>query len=701
MPSPIEISGLEIKDRVKSCKMCKFTPSECVLDPKSSKLVLDFKDLGKLQKVELLVKRKSGNGTFQVQFGERRHSFSVLQTTLQRIIITGTGPWVEISRNRDSVGLLSLVGVEVFVEDESVNSMTDWKSIIKKCGNYSHLRMVGGELFAATGGYIEDKGRIVHLETDPPNMFVRESKKVSFVGSCKVTRIQLKENQPVVAKKPFVSNREAPSPAVAPPAISVNAPGVKPVIGTPPSKAISEPVPPEISNSIIFNSIEEKSFDKYLHVKGRHLDAVRNDGKTLLSLKNGAQCSFTINNLSDSTDYLCIVTGKTLNGNGRLGLNFSYKEGDFSNYGQVTFSSSLFGHKYVSLKSLPRKFGKIPRLNLFKARGDIGQVLIERIIIIENVDIQHAKDMVVAGHLKNFLGSGLGSVSVPIQVESDDKIYQKSKTYARYLEFKPESVINKKGLVIPQTESGALWAQKMMSMTNVKVAKKATPKSLTVGKPGLKTISEKVWLDYFHYGPNLSLLKELNGKKIFTPSKLNQETIKNFCPDSTVLVQTKPLPWVQPKVLNLFKNKNYIVSFHRSKESTDRLIKLWKDEYPHLVLVGVRGNFESKVIPVNEYLPYDIFIGILLQSQGVIDFDRVSDKSSGMVKLSVNLGIPTMTTSWEYFEDSNMFIPSVGGYPSSSFLEEAYQKIKASSKKEPQINKIKLEFEQGCETLLK
>jgi hypothetical protein len=701
MPSPIKISSLEIKDRVKSCKMCKFTPSECVLDPKSSKLVLDFKDLGKLQKVDLLVKRKSGNGTFQVQFGERRHSFSVLQTTPQRITVTGTGPWVEISRNRDSVGLLSLVGLEVFAEDESVNSMPDWKSIIKRCGKYSHLRMVGGELFAATGGYIEDKGRIVHLETDPPNMFVRESKKVSFVGSCKVTRIQLKENQPVVAKKPFVSNREAPSPAIAAPAISVNASGVKPVIGTPPSKAISEPVPPEISNSIVFNSIEEKSFDKYLHVKGKHLDAVRSDGKTLISLKNGAQCSFTINNLNDSTDYLCIVTGKALNGNGRLGLNFSYKEGDFSNYGQVTFSSSIFGHKYVSLKSLPRQFGKIPRLNLFKARGDIGQVLIERIIIIENVDIQHAKDMVATGHLKNFLGSGLGSVSVPIQVESDDKIYQKSKTYARYLEFKPKSIINKKGLVIPQTESGALWAQKMISMTNVKVAKKATLKSLAVGKPGLKTISEKVWLDHFHHESNLSLLKELNGKKIFTPSKLNQETIKSFCPDSTVLVQTKPLPWVQPKFLNLFKNRNYIVSFHRSKESTDRLIELWKDEYPHLVLVGVRGNFKSKVIPVNEYLSYDILVGILLQSQGVIDFDRVSDKSSGMVKLSVNLGIPTMTTSWEYFEDSNMFIPSVNGYPNASFLEEAYQKIKAFSKKEPQINKIKLEFEQGCETLLK
>lgn len=702
MPSSIEISGLQIKDRVKSCKMCKFTPSECVLDPKSSKLVLDFKEFGKLQKVDLLIKRKSGNGTFQVQFGNRRHSFSILQTTPQRITVTGTGPWVEISRNRDSVGLLSLVGVEVFTEEENVNPMTDWKSIIKKCGNHSHLRMIAGELFATTGGYIEDKGRITHIETDPPNMFVRESKRLSFVGSCKITRIQLKENQPVAAKQPFVSNREAPSPHIAPPTINVNTPGVKPVIGTPLSKTTPDALPPEHSNSIIYNSIDEKSFDKYLHVKGRHLDAVRSDGKVLLSLKNGAQCSFTINNLNESTDYLCIVTGKALSGNGRVGLNFSYKEGDFSNYGQVSFSSSVFCHKYVSLKSLPRKFGKIPRLNLFKARGDIGQVLIERILIIENVNINFAKDMVAAGHLKNFLGgSGLGSVSVPIQIESDDKIYQKSKTYARYLEFKPKSIVNKTGLITPQTESGALWAQKMLSTTKVKMAKEVSPKSLAIGRCGLETSSEKIWLDHFYHNPNLSDLAKLNGKKIFTPSKLNQETIKSFCPDSVVSIQTKPLPWVEPKVLDFFKNIKYIVSFHRSKEATERLIEFWRDEYPHLVLIGARGNFKSKVIPANEYLPYNVLLGILLESQGVIDFDRVSDKSSGMVKLSRNLGVPTMTTSWRYFEEDQVFIPSVGGYPNDSFLSEACQKIKDSVKTEPQIDKIKSEFEQGCEILFK
>jgi len=702
MPSSIEISGLKIKDYIKSYKMCKFTPSECLLDPKSSKLVLDFQKLGDFKKIVLVVRRKSGNGTFQVQFGERRHSFSILQNTPQRIIVTGTGPWVEISRNRDSVGLLSLVGVEVFTKNESVNFMPDWKSIIKKCGKYSHLRLVGGDLFANSGGFIEDQGKIAHLETDPPNMFVRESKKISFVGSCKVTRIQFKDNQPVAAQQSFISNREAPSPNIAPPAINVSTPAVKPVIGTPFSKAVSDTISPEHSNSIIYNSVSEKSFDKFLHVKKRHLDAVRSDGKVLLSIKNGAQCSFTINNLNESTDYLCIVTGKALSGNGRIGLNFSYQEGDFSNYGQVTFSSSVFGHKYVSLKSLPAKFGKTPRLNIFKSRGDVGQVLIERILIIKNVNINHAKDMVAAGHLKNFLGgSNLGSVSVPIQVESDDKIYQKSKTYARYFEFKPQSVINQSGIITPQTESGALWSQKMLSTTKVEISKKAIPKSLVIGKLGLKTVSEKVWLDYFYDGPNLSLLKEFNGKKIFTPSKLNQETIKSFCPDSTVLVQIKPLPWTDPKVLKLFKNKKYVVSFHRSKKTTERLIDLWKDEYPHLVLVGARGNFKNKIIPVNEYLPYDVLLGILLESQGLIDFDHVSDKSSGMVNLSINLGIPTMTTSWRYFDNPSVFIPSVNGYPTSSFLEEAWQKIKNSSKKDPNINKIKSEFKQGCETLFK
>jgi hypothetical protein len=667
MSNVVEIGPKRLKDYVITSKSCTFSYVGCKLESKFGRVLLDLESHDDASNIEIHAKRISGNGKFKVKNGNDTKELSVISKISQVFDIElGENKNIEIFRPEDGGGELYIMGLTIHSAPTNMdeNLSVNWKELIKKCGKYGSLRLAKNRLFATGGGFIEDKYRIKHIITQP-NMHVREGNRIKFLGSCEITHLEV-DGPDAGGKKELYTNRDVPGPLVNP-ELSTPKNKIKDATHRPP-----RPKSPEDAgydrNMVIYDSVATNGFQKFKHTRNKTVTGIRSNGKDFLIVKRGGSVGLSMSSLQGNTEYICVITAKKLNGNGKLFINFSTSENDLSNYKEVIVNNT-FSHKYINLTTGASKYGQFHKMNISMMPPSTGEVLIERILVIESIPLHQAR--VIAEHGKYHpiaLGTAPLSVSLNYSAtpQGSDAVYHTSKQYARYeTPSFGESLQGVNGTLAITSVSGISWFNKIATaFPNVQMVKRPdeiTKDTLVIGVLGSFVSSSRAWIDAF-------LDSEMSDgkfdrlrrcKTIYSPSMSNVQIIRQKCPDTEVKLMSKPMPWIKPRSIEFFRNKNFVLAFNRNDKATFRLIDSWKSTYPSLVLVGARGSLPANVIPVNEYLPYDQLLFIMRNSKAIIDITGHNDYESSFLKMSIAMGLPVVSSNWYVLDKSNaVFLPS-------------------------------------------
>lgn len=673
-----EISSHWLKDYVSSSKSCKINRSGCKLEPKLGRVLFDLSEFSNVIDCDIHLRKVSGAGNITVKYGESKTDLVITSKISQIFNIKLEGSHnVEVCRPSDSVGEVLVIGLSLRMteskEDIAVSSSSpNWKDLIRRCGKYSCLKLANGRLFASNGAYIDDNLRITHIETNPPGMHARDNSRVKFLGSCEIVNLVVDSETPKAKSKKLYQHREAPTPVVASrPAGKRDA--TKEIIGLNSPHIVK--YQSDLSDydtfkqSVMFDSASLKAFQKFKHGANRSIKVINSNGKEYLLLRRNSKCSISISELAGNTDYICVLTAKTLNGNGKMFVGMSIHDGAQDMLYPITISKSN-SNTYVTLKTGPSKYGQFHKLNLMMAENCTGEVLIEKILVVQNIGINRVKSMVEGVHVSSS-SDKYATLSFGHVLDSDydisDPVYKKSKIYSRHCRLNIDTskeLINIKHDVAINTVSGMSWFSKINGiLPGVKLinpGNKVPDKTLLVSKMESLEKADYVWLDVFGDNEvnNKDIEKLKGAKKIFSPSLPNVQYLETACPNASVSLCCRPLPYMAPKSIPLFSKTDFVLAFHRSHRSTGRLLDSWSSELPRLVIVGARGKFPEFVLPVNEYLSYDKLLYLIDRAQAVIDMPANCDYLSSMLNITIAIGTPIVSTNWYTLDKKGcIFLP--------------------------------------------
>ena len=659
----VNIASDKIKDYTSLSRDCTFQRDGIKIGPRRGKITIDLIEF-RATKCDLHFKRISGNGKVLIKSGESLDV--IVGSKKSQTFSIDVDDLIEITRV-NGAGEVVLLGITVYSSEES---MPDWRDIIKKCGKYKCVRMVDSRLFASSGGFIEDNNAIKKITTSPSGMFAREGNRIKFLGSCEITNIDIDGPTPMSVSSPYV-DRNAPTPNIAPP-------GNKPINSIKiPNIPNQSPFPPRrkdaqeyMNSNIVFNSTALKAFDKYHKIKNKLLKPIRSNNKTYLLLRKGGKCSISISQLQNNTEYIIVIKAKKLNGNGKMFLTLATQENEFTDMVEELFNVN-FKNIYVMLKTKISPYGKFHKLNMAMGDNSSGEILIEEITIVENIGLHRTRGLIEHGFYNlNHQGPSLTSGST-ISTDSDlvDDACKISKKYARYIPINADSeVLTKAGSIATTTTSGMNWLCKvdklLPDMHIIKNIETTHHDTLIISKMGALIPCKKVWIDAFIESEmtdnNISILNTAD--HIFSPSIINVQLLKSKLPNIKIDYSMRPIPYITPKEISFFKSKEFVLCFHRSSESTLRILESWKPHFPILVLVGGRGLFPDNIIPINEYMPYDQILYLISKCKFIVDIPTCINYDSALLNLAYHMGVPIISSNWSALtKDNCIFLPPTKG----------------------------------------
>ena len=656
-----EIGPGELKKYISSSKSASIMPTGCRLPARTGKVTFNFSDFENISCCKLRFQRVAGNGKVLVSVGGQLKPILVAAKHLVYSIDLSESREVEISRPHDSVGEVFITSI-VFDSEEvrEPQVSNNWKHLIGQCGKYSCLRLIKGRLFASSGGFIEKGDKIRHLETDPPNSFRNDNGKIVFKGSCEITNLILVDAAaPQQAKQPFVDRKPAQQIEVgqneeAPPAEHVP----RPNSGKPrpaPTHVVDGSLA-GIEEDIVFDS-NAVNFNKIVTSRSKIIKSLRSLGKDYLLLKPSAHFTIPLGNIQPSKDYILILYGKSLNGNGKIRVGLSPTEYYYGDTREIMLNRGN-SSKYVGMKSDGGASLETQRLHLMlPTEVCTGEVLISRIVVINNIDI-HNSGRRTYDAVKVAERAGLesdGSFDLAIPNATNDKNYLTVKKYARYYTQKMDNGADQffQGSLVVSTASGMSWFNKMKTMfPHIVVAKNNNP-DLSISQPGFIKPAPRVWLDVGNDITNDDA-KQLSGAKaVYSPSVRICQQLETKLSGTKIEVLRKPMPWIAPKEIGLFKRLDYVVLFNRARNSTAEVVKIWNNKLPKLVVVGARGSFPGYVVPTNEYLEYAQLVYVMMNAKCIVDLPENIDYESSLLGLAEAVGTPTVTTNWSAMEKKN------------------------------------------------
>lgn len=371
------ILGTEFKNFLSTNRACKFTQDGCVLESKFGSICLKFKQ--GIQ-AEIQIKKLSGNGKFVIKSGEIEQQYST-HTRMPEIFWTAINDKIEILRPSDSTGEISIVGINLYNGDIVSNN---WKAIIAKCGKYSCLRVIGDKLFASEGAFIE-KGEVIEsFLTEPANFGYRDGNVIKFRGSCEITNISLNSS----AKSSFSSNDLYPQ-LDAPISIIPELPSNQAIESKLPSRNFSPRAPNQkqmktTQDQSILNSIYDSSvvneFTPVNKPRSKIVSFINSNGQNFLLLRKGGEYEMNVSNLQPNTEYVIVVSGKRVNGNGRLVASILSSDKNRSDTYETFIMENKFHDVYLRLRSSDGPSGGLKIGMTIDAHGEI---LISRIRILD------------------------------------------------------------------------------------------------------------------------------------------------------------------------------------------------------------------------------------------------------------------------------------------------------------------------------
>lgn len=653
-----QLEGSKLKDYTKGFRGVKFYSQGCLL-PKGSRVSFDFSELegvnGQVCQIEIC--RVSGNGKFQVSSNGDQFNHSALSKSSTIFDIPlGSQPQIEILRTSEGLGDILLERVKI--EKVTPVSMPDWKSIINKFDRYRCLKLSRGRLFASSGGYIEDKGLITEVETQPPGVFKRDSGRLVFPESCEITKLILKPSHKKETSAPF-PNRKPPTPIKAPqePSQSVSKRSDYSLPDS--SQRSGSELRDAIRSHILFDS-NQVGFSKFITKNSREIKVIKSLGKKILSLKKGAALSIPMSVLKPNTDYIITVYGKVLSGNGKLQVGLSGKS-NFPHQPKVLQLSQNNASRCVYLTSDGMEGQK---LHLMRAVASCsGEILIDRIILVKDVNAPKGRfleelDYALSGKRTLPTAGPLPQpekayqVSDLVSTQTLDWVAQNAKIHAKYYVETPDPQADKtlKCNFTVTTTSGMSWVNRIQRVYP----------QLGVGQGGVASLSQAgrikpapiIWLDVFDELSDKDVKELSKAVKVISPSEDNVEVLKERLAETRVEFGAKPLPLPQEEVVSLFEDKQYIAVIYRDGNLISDLVTNWDSTLPPLVLLGCRGSFPEWVIPVHEYQKYSELAFMLKKARCVVDLPKRSFQSS-LLNLSLfGMGKKVVTTN-KYYRDNS------------------------------------------------
>lgn len=648
-----EISPGEFKKYISSSKSVNLMPNGCKMLPRAGKVTFNFSDFNNVTSCKLRFTKQSGNGKVVITVGNKPKSIIVPNNLVQNINLSDDKK-VEISRPPDSVGEVLITSI-AFDSDgvREPQVSINWKQLIGNCGKYACLRLIKGRLFASAGGFIERGDKVQRIITDPPMSYKYDGKKLVFKNSCEIRHLELSDNSAKPqTKQPFVERQapqkievaqsEAPPPRVA-------VPTGKP---RPAPTHIVDGSLAGIESDVVFDSNTTK-FYKMVTVRSKIIKAIKSLGKDYLLLKPGAHFSFPIINLEPTKHYICILYGRSINGNGKMRVGLSSEEHYYGDIREVHFGNGM-NSRYVSVNSDRGTKGDSQRLHLMlPAEVCTGEVMINRIVIINNIDIHNSgRKRYDSGPatIRPKINSD-GTFDLAITNRSADQHYMSMKKYARFYPQEKDKQADQffQGSVAVSSSSGMNWFNKMKTMfPGIWLERGKDKKGISISQSGFIKKKDNIWLDATDKILNRDVKVLREAKVVYSPSTRNCQQLSELLMDSGVNVEVlrKPLPWIISQKVPLFNNLEYVVAFDRSDEATSMIVDAWNDKLPKLVLIGARGSFPDFVIPTNEYLKFSQLTYILENAKCVIDLPAVRDYESSFLALCKAIGTPAVTTNW-------------------------------------------------------
>lgn len=678
MLTNIDISGGELREYVTSYRSVTFTNDGCRLRKKRGRVEFDFSWYG-VTRISIHLQRVSGNGKVIVSGQE----FDVGSKVRQTFDIDTDGCF-DICRPMNSTGDVVLLGFTFSADKESESIVTiDWKDIIRRCGKYSCLRLVKGKLFASTGGYIE--GNIItKVETDPPDSAIIDSEKVYFSRSCEITSISLSPVEAGLAPSEQNTNdiyvsRNPPTP------INVPQPdGTKRAVGPntkqrnvkqEPEPAPEPPAPeqdhrlPNFDDHILYDSSSVRNFKQFS--TGSLIKQVRSNNKSYLIIKQNGRTRAAISSLKANKSYICIINGKKLNGNGRLYVGASIDDYFTGQPAEAMFGGH-FENRFIQIRTGQGAPNSQQKLHLeMPERYCSGEVLIQRVIIVEDLGIDNAR---VAIEGKRYVPpSEVQRPESPdvlsgfnMDVREKDKVYATAKRYAFYPSIPGATPINKdiKGTIVSNNVSGIVWSSRIKPLLkNVRIGDLKTEVSndvLLVSHLSRLRPAKRIWIEPFEFEATISAsdAKAINSAEvILSPSLSNVQSLQGEFKNKRIELANRPLPWVQPQPEKFFHNKSFVLTFERDRKNMKQLFRVWSEDLPTLVVVGARGRYPGFVIPLNEYYPYRKLLYLMKHAQFIIDLPETCHYNSSILLLANAMGKTMLSTNWYVLDKPNgMFV---------------------------------------------
>lgn len=646
----VELNGDRLKQHVHTSKAISFNTDGCRLRSKVGKVSFDLSGFKGISQCSVFIKKISGNGKVRISSGANNYNvLAALRSSQEFIVIVDESGIIEISRPNDGTGELSVVGLIVNTEGEDSDVSKKWRSIISKCGKYASIRLVKGRLFATHGGYLEKGFVITNIVTNPPNMYRRDGDKLLFTGSCEITEMSIDPGaQPAPAQNIDVyANRKPPTKTEVSMQTSTPQPGMQhTVISTLKSFA-----PTDVVNSLYEHVMyDSKSFRGFQANQNKFSKISRSCGKIYLVMKSNATCNFTLATLQPNTEYICIISGKKLNGNGRVHVGLSTEEIFKKGVADIVFPGH-FANRYVTLKTDGFTPNKLQRFHaMTPGKYCNGDVLINRIIIIENIGLKvaqaglHYHEHFPEERPRKVLVSSNYNVAVE---DSDDSVFMSSKRYATYFNNQAKEMGAFSVVMSPMTISGTMWFNKIKSvLPKTRRGNKDDNNVLVVGRSGHIKESSFIWIDVFKGDLQPSDIQKLSmAKIIMSPSLSNIDKIKKALPDANVKFGARPMPYIKSSGPTIFLNKKYVVAIDRESVTTKRLLEAWNNDLPKLAIIGGRGHYPDFVTPINEYMPYEELLYVIGNAQCMVDMPTYSDYESSFLSIAHAMNVPIVSTN--------------------------------------------------------
>lgn len=641
-----------LKQYITSSKSIKTNSNGMVLDPQHGMLKFNFSSILGGNEVEFIFKRVSGNGKILILPGDGEYQFSIGSKVQQSIFLNVLrGKEIEVLSTRDTIGEVALMSASIYTNYSDENTM-NWKPTLSKL-EFSGLKVVGSCLFASAGASITQTSIVV--TTEPPGLAVVEGGKVKFMDVCEVKEIKILETLPTIIKEikdPFPA-MTAPSTMIQPPSV------IKESSSLPIS--VSKPLQLEAQASrdlLIYDSLPSREFNPHKNKSSNATKFITSNNQDYLLLKKGGLYSKEVPYIQPGMQYVVVINGKKLNGNGRIWVSFGQNER------KEVILDGMLTERFVNVTMARQE----PKIILEMMDDGVGEVIVNRIRIINGINIEEAKSSIAYSvGSNNFICVRQQIKSIISDYSIEDRGRDPIESSAmENAKFKPaiteEQYPEIDGSLFATTKSGIAYISKVQGfLPNVQILENKeliTSNTLVLCSVD-NAVGESIWLDYFHTNSisEASLDTLSKAKKIFTPSVKNAQTLNRLL-NKKIEVKAKPMPNVMEVSVPYF-NRSYCLILNRHQDAVKSLLEAWNDTLPAPAIIGCRGRVKDNVIAINEYLDYKRMLFIMRNARCLIDVRAdCSDYLSGWQSLAKQYGIPIVTNDWSSLASNATLIPN-------------------------------------------